>query len=156
MARPAPSAGLGILNLLLIALIVAAGTGIVAARVGPGAQRQAIGEHMPVAAVDWLLANEVGGRAFNTYSWGGYLGLRRPDLPVYIDGRSDIYGDAPIREYAGAVLLETDPAELLDQRQIDHVLFSVGTPLAAWLDDSPQWERAYADNLAAVWIRSDQ
>jgi hypothetical protein len=156
MARPAPSAALGVLNTLLIVVIIAVGTGIVAARVQPGAQRQAIAEHMPVSAVDWMLRNTPGERPFNTYSWGGYLGLRRPSLPVYIDGRSDIYGDAPIREYARAVLLETDPAELFDRREIDHVLFNVGTPLAAWLDDSPQWERAYADELAGVWIRSDQ
>jgi hypothetical protein len=156
MARPAPSAGLGALNLLLIVVMVIGGLGVVSARVHPGAQRQAIGEHMPVAAVDWLLDHEVGDRPFNTYSWGGYLGLRRPDLPVYIDGRSDIYGDGPIRAYARAVLLQTDPGELLDQREIDHVLFNIGTPLAAWLDDSPQWERAYADDLAGVWIRRDQ
>ena len=141
------------MNIALIGVLVVAGFGVAWSRVAPDTQDDAIEEHMPVAAVDWMLANDPGLRVFNTYSWGGYLGLRRPELPVYIDGRSDIYGDAPIREYAQAVLLQTDPARLLDREGIDHVLFGVDTPLAGWLDDRAEWERLYADQQAAVWVR---
>jgi hypothetical protein len=155
MAAPPRSRGLMVTNLALIAVLGIAGVAVAASRVSPAAQERAIGEHMPVGAVDWMLANDPGERVFNTYSWGGYLGLRRPSLPVYIDGRSDIYGDAPIREYAEAVLLKSDPADLLARHAIDHVLFGVGTPLARWLDDSADWQRVYADDLAAVWVRSE-
>jgi hypothetical protein len=109
---------------------------------------------MPVAAVDWIVANEPGNRPFNTYSWGGYLGIRRPDTLVYIDGRSDIYGDPPIRSYADAISLRTDPEALLDQHAIDHVLFNTEHPFADWLNASPDWSRAYTDPLASVWVRS--
>ena len=153
MSRPAQSARLGAANLALIVAIAGTGIAVAATRIAPSAQDEAIGEHMPVGAVDWIVANDPGDRVFNTYSWGGYLGMRRPDLPIYIDGRSDIYGDGPIREYAQAVLLETDPAELFERRRIDHVLFGVGTPLAVWLDSRPEWEKTYADDLAAVWVR---
>lgn len=153
MGRPAASAALASVNAVLIGGVALAGVIVTAARVSPGAQERAIGEHMPVKAVTWMLANDPGTRVFNTYSWGGYLGLRRPSLPVYIDGRSDIYGDAPIREYARAVLLETNPAEILDRQRIDHVLFGVDTPLADWLDGRAEWERLYADDVAAVWGR---
>jgi len=156
MARAPGSVGLAVLNGLLVLALVVVGLAFAAGRVLPGAQTAAIREHMPVGAVDWMLANDPGERAFNTYSWGGYLGLRRPELPVYIDGRSDIYGDAPIREYAEAVLLESDPAALFERHRIDHVLFGMGTPLAGWLDAAPGWERAYADDLAAAWVRSGE
>lgn len=142
-----------IVNAVLIGLIVVAGLAVTWARVSPRAQAELVEQHMPVRAVDWILANDPGSRPLNYYSWGGYLGLRRPGHPVYIDGRSDVYGDAPIREYAEAVMLESDPGELLNRRRIDYVLFPVNQPLATWLDDAPGWRRAYADDLAGVWIR---
>ncbi len=153
MARPPRTGGQAFVNGLLVLGLMAGGAAVAAARVAPAAQQAAIGEHMPVSAVDWMLANEPGQRVFNTYSWGGYLGLRRPSVPVYIDGRSDVYGDAPIREYAEAVLLQSDPGALFDRYRIDHVLFGVDTPLAGWLDESDEWQRVYADDLAAVWVK---
>lgn len=153
LARPARTAGLGLLNALLCAAVLAAGALVAAARVSPAAQARSIAEHMPVAAVDWLLDHPSGRRPFNTYSWGGYLGYRRPELPVFIDGRSDVYGDAPIRAYADAVQLNVDPATLLDGYGIDHVLFNTGTPLARWLDARSEWQRVYRDPLATIWVR---
>lgn len=155
MSRPPRGRAQGLVNLALVAAVAVVGTGITLARVSPQAQVQAIAEHMPVAAVDWIIANDPGDRPFNVYSWGGYLGWHRPDVPVYIDGRSDIYGDTPIRAYADAISLRTDPALLLDEHEIDHVLFNTDHVFATWLDDHPGWMRAYTDPMASVWVRSD-
>ena len=154
MERPARTAGTGRLNLGLVILMVLGGVLITLGRAGPTAQRQLIGQHMPVAAVDWINAHDPGERPFNQYSWGGYLGLYRPQYPIYIDGRSDIYGDAPIRRYAETVRLERDPQVVLDDDRIDYVLFDRDTPFAHWLDESAAWERVYGDDLAGVWVRS--
>lgn len=148
-----PRPALTPINAFLIAVIVFAGIIVTFARTGPSEQERLIRDHMPVEAVDWILAKEPGDRPFNQYSWGGYLGLRQPDELVYIDGRSDIYGDAPIREYARAVTLETDPQVLLDRHAIDYVLFPVGQPLSDWLDDNDAWQRVYTDELSGVWTR---
>ena len=156
MSRPAPSAALGLVDVALMGVLVVVGAAVAWSRVAPAAQQEAIDTHMPVGAVDWMLANDSGERVFNTYSWGGYLGLRRPELPIFIDGRSDIYGSAPIREYAQAILLETDPAELLGRYEIDHVLFGVATPFAEWLDEQSQWERVYTDGVAGVWVLAEE
>ena len=144
---------LSVVNAVLIGLVVLAGFGVTWARVSPRAQVELVEQHMPVRAVDWILANNPGSRPLNYYAWGGYLGLRRPDHPVYIDGRSDIYGDAPIREYAEAVMLQTDPGELLDRRALEYVLFPLDQPLADWLDGAAGWQRVYADELAGIWVR---
>ena len=152
MTRPAGTRYQASANLLLIAGLIGTGAMIALTRVAPNTQVQAIRTHMPVAAVDWMLANSPGQRVFNTYSWGGYLGLRRPELPVYIDGRSDIYGDAPIRRYADAISLRSDPQLLLRDQMIDHVLFNTHHPFAEWLDANG-WRRAYSDDLATVWMR---
>lgn len=140
-------------NGLLVALAVVAGLAVTWARVAPWVQVDHVNDHMPVAAVDWIIAEDPGDRPFNMYSWGGYLGLRVAEDPIYIDGRSDIYGDAPIREFANAVQLRTDPQVLFDKYEIDYVLYGVDQDLAEWLDDSPIWVHAYGDELAGIWVR---
>jgi hypothetical protein len=142
------------INAVLVAVAVLAGLGVTWARVAPPVQADMIADNMPVAAVDWIIENDPGDRPFNMYSWGGYLGLRVPEDPIFIDGRSDIYGDAPIREFADAVYLRSDPQALFDKYDIDYVLFGTDQLLAHWLDDSGLWQRVYTDDLAAVWVRS--
>lgn len=153
MAQPPRSPRLAAVNVALALAFALAGVTVTLARVSPGAQREAIDEHMPVAAVDWIVASDPGDRPFNTYSWGGYLGFRRPDTLVYIDGRSDIYGDGPIRRYADAISLRSDPDVLLEQHRIDHIVFNTEHPFADWLNQHPGWRRAYVDATASVWIR---
>jgi MFS family permease len=153
LGTPRRSGVFSLVNGALVATMVAAGIGVTWARTAQSVQTDMVDDHMPVAAVDWIIANDPGDRPFNQYSWGGYLGLRVPSDPIYIDGRSDIYGDDPIREYADAVTLRTDPGALLDRRAIDYVLFPLDQPLAGWLDDSDGWRRVYADDLAGVWVR---
>ena len=154
MARPPRRPMLGAMNVVLAAVLVVTGSAITITRVSPPAQEAAIADHMPVGAVDWIVANNPGSKPFNTYSWGGYLGFRRPDALVFIDGRSDIYGDEPIRAYAGAVSLRSDPNDLLQAYEIDHVLFNTDHPFADWLRGQPSWTVSYTDPLATVWVRS--
>ena len=155
LGTPRRSATYSLVNGLLVVTVVLAGVGVTWARTAPSVQADMVDDHMPVAAVDWIVINDPGGRPFNQYSWGGYLGLRVPDDPIYIDGRSDIYGDAPIRDYADAVTLRSDPGALLDAHGIDYVLFPLDQPLANWLDDSAAWEQVYADELAGIWTRTE-
>jgi hypothetical protein len=153
LGTPRGSGTYSVVNGALVAIVVLAGFAVTFARTAPAVQEEMIDDHMPVAAVDWIIANDPGDRPFNQYSWGGYLGLRVPDDPIYIDGRSDIYGDGPIREFADAVQLRTDPQAVFDKYEIDYILYGVDQDLAAWIDDSSGWQRVYTDPLAAVWVR---
>jgi hypothetical protein len=153
MAHPSRASWQGTMNVLLVAVVVLLGVGVAVARSVPGVQSTAIAEAMPVAATDWLRTHGPVHRIFNVYAWGGYLGRELPSALVYIDGRSDIYGDAPIRDYANLINLETDPEATLDVQDIDHVVFWPDSALGRWLDASDHWERAYTDPIAAVWIR---
>ncbi|MBN7796442.1 hypothetical protein [Parahaliea mediterranea] len=55
----------------------------------------------PHRAVDVMLANDLRGRVFAYYNWGGYLHWRSDgDLAVYIDGRANtLYDDATYLNY---------------------------------------------------------
>lgn len=144
----------GMVNLTLVVAVAALGLAVMLGRSLPDAQRQAIAREQPVEAVRWLVDHPVGERVFNRYEWGGYLGLHRPGLPVFIDGRADVYGDAVIRRYAETISLSTDPQATLNHYQIDHVLYPPDSRLGQWLDASGGWERVFSAGAGAVWVRT--
>jgi len=140
-------------NLALAAIVAGAGVTMATLRVLPETHEAAIGDAMPARATAWLAGKEQAHRIFNVHAWGGYLGRELPRSRVYIDGRSDVYGDALIREYAESIALERDPFVLLDREEIDTVVFWPRSRLAGVLDRSPKWERTYSDKQAAIWVR---
>jgi hypothetical protein len=152
LARPR-SGGLGIVNMVLVGLLVVIGLGVSLARVNPGAQASEIARGLPADAVAWMDANEPGQRIFNRYEWGGYIGQHRPDHTIFMDGRADLYGDDLLRMYVSVIGLEVDPQSIFDRYDIDHAVLPPDWRLAAWFDDSPMWERVYADSTAAIWVR---
>ena len=93
------------------------------------------------------------GPVFNAYNFGGYLIHRH--VPVFIDGRSDMYGDALMRRMVDATTLQ-EPEELprlLADYRIGWTLLQPGTPAIAALDLMPGWRRVYADAIAVVHVR---
>lgn len=152
LARPRTGA-LGAVNAGLIVLLVTVGLGVAFARVSPTAQARAIAEGLPADAVRWMNENDPGDRIFNRYEWGGYIGQHRPQEPIFMDGRADVYGDELLRMYVSVIGLEADPQEVLDRYRIDHAILPPDWKLAAWFDDSARWERAYADETAVIWVR---
>lgn len=107
----------------------------------------------PDAAVRAAFEAGATGPVFNSYNFGGYL--IHAGIPVFIDGRADMYGDALMQRYMEAVHLtdsEKLPKLLADYR-IGWTLFEPGTPALALLDRMPGWRRVYADGLAVVHVR---
>ena len=46
------------------------------------------------------------GRSFSEYSWGGYLVWHLPEDKVFVDGRTDLFGDEIIGEWRQVVQAE--------------------------------------------------
>jgi len=154
VARPVRRPGVAAINLVLCVAVALLGAGVAFARVTPLAQSSAIAEAMPVGATRWLRDHAPHARILNVYGWGGWLGRELSNARVFIDGRSDIYGDAHIRSYARAIELQTDPAQLLDRYRVDHIVFWPDSALAGWLDRNSAWRRVYTDGQAAIWERT--
>jgi hypothetical protein len=145
--------GLGTVNTVLVGILVVIGLGVAFVRVSPAAQAREIARSLPAGAVAWMDANDPGGRIFNRYEWGGYIGQHRPQYPIFMDGRADVYGDELLQMYVSIIGIRDDPQVLFDQYRIDYAVFPPDTPLADWFDSSQSWERAYADATAVVWVR---
>jgi len=152
LARPAGGSR-GAVNGAITVLLLVLGIGVAFVRTSPPAQAAEIARSLPAGAVAWMDEHEPGTRIFNRYEWGGYIGEHRPQQPIFMDGRADVYGDQLLQMYVGIIGLHGDPQITFDRYGIDYAVFPPDTPLAGWFDASPAWERVYLDETAAIWVR---
>jgi hypothetical protein len=78
--------------LLLIAVVIGALLQI-SGPITVKANAKAQAESLPAAAVDYLRDAKLPGPLFNNYNWGGYIIWEQPQYPVFVEGRTDLYGD---------------------------------------------------------------
>jgi len=107
----------------------------------------------PVQAVDFLKAHPPRGHLLAFYPWGGYLEWTDRDVPVFIDGRVDIF------EYAGVFqdyidLLNIQRVdEVLNKYKIRYVLFPHDQLLTYVLERDPGWKKIYWDGTSILFER---
>jgi hypothetical protein len=108
----------------------------------------------PVAALEAARNAGLNGRVLNAYEWGGYL-IYTGSSP-FIDGRSDLYRDAFIKDYLSALELQPSGAfeRLLERHKVGWTLLPHSQPAVAMLDRLPGWRRVYADELAVIHART--
>ena len=107
----------------------------------------------PVAAVDALKAYNPK-RVLNDLPFGGYLIWRQ--MPVFIDGRAELYGEAFELAYYRAMQLKdvNQFLDILKTWDIDAVLLTPHTPAVGLLDNIGGWRRGYADENAVLHVRA--
>lgn len=141
-------------NLGLLAIIAIFTGALVWARVGPANTDAAIRAEYPVAALPTLdaLAAAWPGRLclFNDYSWGGWLEMVRPEIPVFIDGRSEVYGDAQVARYATISGVGPGWAEALAATGANVALIPTSGGLASALLTTAGWATLYSDGHATL------
>jgi hypothetical protein len=107
----------------------------------------------PVAAVDFIEeAGLADGRIYNTYEWGGYLIWRR--IPVFIDGRTELYGNDFFLAYLQAFDARHNWHEPLDDYDVETVLMPANSALATVLTASEEWGEVYMDDQARIFQRT--
>jgi hypothetical protein len=115
------------------------------------------GQTLPAAAVEWIRESQLPGKMFNHYNWGGYLIWRLwPDHLVFVDGRTDLFGDEILGEYVEIQRGGPDALSLLDEYGISFALTDTGGSLSALLGCDSGWSLAYGDDLASVWVRASE
>jgi hypothetical protein len=107
----------------------------------------------PAAALD-ALERHGARRIFNAYAFGGYMISR--DIPPFIDGRAELYGEKFVMTYFNAVegRKVDDLFKMLDEYHIEATLLVADSPAALILDHAQGWQRLYADDGAVAHIRT--
>ena len=95
----------------------------------PEAQRTAMLRRYPVTTVSYLeRINPPGLRLFNRYDWGGMI-IERGRLKVFIDGRSEVYGDAQLARYGSIIHMRPGWDRMLDNAGVNFVFMERNAPL---------------------------
>jgi hypothetical protein len=107
----------------------------------------------PAAAVD-VLKDRNARRVLNDLPFAGYLISRK--VPVFIDGRAELYGESFEMAYYRALELKDVNLflDILKSYEIDAVLLTPSTPAAGLLDHLDGWQRVYSDETAVLHIRT--
>jgi hypothetical protein len=108
----------------------------------------------PSAGVDYVRANEPQSRIFATYQWGGYVIDQLHSSRVFIDGRSEFYGDELLQTYVDVTDLKPGWQQTLDRYGVDVLIIERGSALAHALDAEAAWKRVFRGPIEAVYVRS--
>ena len=145
---------MGLVNAALIGVVALAVFGYGAGLFADSAKvRETLAKALPVEAVEALNAANPPGNLFNSYNWGGYLSLFAPDHPVFVDGRTDLYGDKLLTEgYYRTAIGAPGWQDTLARYGIGAVLVEPETGLAWALREAPGWRVLYEDDLAVLFV----
>jgi len=153
--EPAPAASSTrrqlIFNLILMVPLVACLIKLKSVIYSPPTQER-VG--VPLNAVAFIKQNGITGNTFTDPNiWGGYLIWETPSNPVYIDGRIDMYGDEFVSEFLGIIYGEKRWQEPFDRYGVRVAIVSQKSVLRLQLEQSPQWQQVYSDEMAVVFQR---
>lgn len=106
----------------------------------------------PVQAVHYIKQNRLPGPLFNHYDWGGFLLWSLPEIPVPLDGRTNLFGDRRIERslavWDGRAGWESEP-DLLKARL---VIAEKDRPLTTLLKSHAGFKVVYEDHNSVVFV----
>jgi hypothetical protein len=143
---------LALVNMLLI-VIIGLAVGLYALNtVLPTTVEPAQAERLPVDAAAYLAEHDLPREMFNSYNWGGYLMFAAPEYPVFIDGRTDLYGEF-LRTYLDAAIANENWRDILAEHNINLVVVEKGSGLDLALREESGWHLEYEDDLVVIHVK---
>jgi hypothetical protein len=110
-------------------------------------------KRFPEHAVDYLENNGLPTPVLSPDYWGGYLIYRLyPRARVVVDDRHDFYGEAFLKSYLKMVHVEPSWEDFLRHYPAGCVVVPQDSALANILAETPEWRRAYGDDVATVFV----
>jgi len=103
----------------------------------------------PIGAMHYLKETQPQGRLFNSYNWGGYLLWMLPEIPVFVDGRTDLYNDEILDQWFQVAQFQDGWEEVIERWQISIILMEKDWIVAKFLQQSG-WCQKYLDDVAIV------
>jgi hypothetical protein len=148
----------GVINLILLLVVV--GLAVVKAwmPLTDAFNEQEQRKSLPVDAAAWILENRPKGEMFNPYNWGGYLiWSLYPHYRVFVDGRTDLYGDEILGDYLKVQYARPGYEAVLTEHDIGFILTYRDDVLSTQLACTGGWKKVYEDEdgAAVIWVRRD-
>jgi hypothetical protein len=109
------------------------------------------GGQFPAGAVQYIEEQQLTGPLYNDFDWGGYLIWKLPRLRVYIDGRTNLYGDERLQRHVSVLRGSPNWSSDEDLAAAKLVIGNVKFPLTSLLRMDPRFRVAYEDKRAVVF-----
>jgi hypothetical protein len=114
-------------------------------------------EMFPASMVHQHAGLVASGRLLTTDQWGDYIIYSfYPRQKVYVDGRSDFYGEKLGQEYLHLMQGAYDWRAILERNRFDVALLPVDWPLASMLKLDPSWRVVQDDTRVILFQRLSQ
>ena len=111
-------------------------------------------DRFPTAIVHQRAALIASGRLLTPDQWGDYIIYSfYPRQKVYVDGRSDFYGEKLGQEYLHLLQGAYDWRAIMDRNRFDVALLPVDWPLSSMLKLDPSWRVVQDDTKAVLFQR---
>ncbi len=108
----------------------------------------------PVEAVKFIKENHLPGKMFNSFNWGGYLIYSLyPEWKVFVDGRTQAYGDEFLTECSDVWSLSLGWEKKFKKYETNFILWPRKLPLTEIFLLMDNWKLIYFDDIAAIFIR---
>ncbi|WP_276963087.1 hypothetical protein [Ferrimicrobium acidiphilum] len=106
----------------------------------------------PVTSSAWLKRHVGSERVFSTYMWNDYL--IHLGIPVFVDGRTDLYfGTGVLAKYIAVSTLTTNPEPVFQRWNVQWVMWPPKSPLSIFLLQSHQWRVVHRTANAVIFER---
>lgn len=140
------------LNLLGAAALIAGG--VLYYPTAAATEATELADWQPVKAVEFIRANDITGRMFNSLHFGGYLIHRlHGRLPVFIDGRTDMYGDKFFAEYLDLNFGRDGWDSLMQKYHIDLVITTPDAQIGKMVRLQGSFALVYRDRASVILLR---
>lgn len=155
LSKPLPGNLGNLINILIILLLLFVFTVKLIWTSGKEMIEQTTQNNYPLAAVEWLKQNKPEGILLNEYNSGGYLVWALREYPVFVDGRTDMYGDQILKDWVTLVQVEKGWQTLLEKYHIGIVMVEPDRPIVERLIEN-RWTKGYEDSLAVILLSPDE
>lgn len=105
--------------------------------------------HMPSEKSIEVIKDEKPERILNYYTWGGYLIYK--DVPVFVDGRADLYSGNIYPDYIDIDLIHENFKDLLNKYDFDMIMYPKNRRLDLYLADSKNYQLIYSDETTDIY-----
>lgn len=112
---------------------------------------------LPIKATEFILKEDIKGRMFNYYDYGGYLIYQLyPAQKVFIDSRADLYGDDFLNEFIEISNGRENWAKLFDKHNIDYAVIPRDLALRQLLLARGDFKQVYEDDISSVLLKNNE
>lgn len=110
-----------------------------------------VAERFPLGAVNYIHQNHLQGPLLNELSWGGFLIYALPEIPVAMDGRTNVHTQDEIVHALPLWNGDHGWQQRPELQQANLVISNPAWPLAVLLRSDPRFRVAYEDKTAVLF-----